>query len=829
MEASIATLVARTEGREVIKEIIEEVQLAVEPAELELSPVFIEPLLDAAVRGETVKLDSSDEAGRFGRGDWMFVVIVPLVVDAMERLLCRHAELEPGGSISDSLVNEVVTPEEVLRIVRYVGSSYAKTQVEALTLALRRSLTSRGENFLKKVDSSILAQALPSDRPLFLAASGGAFRRFDPFIFPSETRGHFRMLVVAALLVAFNLALVAVDVGRGKVYQGQLSQILGELGGQKTNNYSNTDRAALEGLRRKYHNLSRVFLETVTQRLLIPLQVVALLGALAFGIYVRHPRRIRRLRCPQTLGLDRAPTVVSYLLRCADSLGLPWLQIEHRPAFGDGQAYGLRGHEVLLLFGNPDLLEQGWQSMFKLIALHELGHLVNRDAADREKARAVWRALLLALGVGLAVLAGSSLSNAIRVTSEHGASTALVVLGKTAWNAVALGWPLVVLLVITRLIQAGLIRSREFYADWRVASWGFGGSLDQLLQIHERRHEGRWQRWWGLHPSCRLRRAALANPNRLFRVSLSLAFVTGVLFMVILTNGFKLTTQLSVFISALTYAPLPSEIQPDSSFLFLNVLRLLGTPTLFFICTATVALSYLVTSVLGVQVQREAMADLADGPSHDWGYLRLLAPALLLSLGIEAGDLLVPFSALRTMFARPVLLPVLLGGLTFFTWLWLVYIRAATRLILGCRPGGKDPRYLRWFVLSSAVPLLIVLYLPPAGTWAAWVFSKIQVPMWANLMETEVYGGIVIPMMIAVLAAAVYLIWGAAGFAVASISLLRRRPHCEACGERVVCGFAVGRFCDACGESLAPWAYFKPSTDPGALEPAGEMPWTVQS
>jgi hypothetical protein len=143
----VAAFVADPKGRQVIQEIIEEILVEVEPAELDLSPVFIESLLDAAVRGETVRLDTDEEAGRFGQGDWMFVVIVPLVVQAMERLLDQLAGLGPADSVgADDAAAAAVSANEVRKLVRFVGSRRARTQVDALIQALRRSLASRAGN-----------------------------------------------------------------------------------------------------------------------------------------------------------------------------------------------------------------------------------------------------------------------------------------------------------------------------------------------------------------------------------------------------------------------------------------------------------------------------------------------------------------------------------------------------------------------------------------------------------------------------------------------------------------------------------------------------------
>lgn len=146
MEARVAALIASPAGLQIVKDLIEDVQQEVDPEEADVSPGFIAPILEITVGGEIVRFDSSNEAGRFGGGDFMFVVIVPLVVFALEKLLARLSAFAPEEPVGDFLVNEIVTPDEVRRIVRLVGSIYARTQVEALTRALRRSLAARMEN-----------------------------------------------------------------------------------------------------------------------------------------------------------------------------------------------------------------------------------------------------------------------------------------------------------------------------------------------------------------------------------------------------------------------------------------------------------------------------------------------------------------------------------------------------------------------------------------------------------------------------------------------------------------------------------------------------------
>src|SRR5262249_37707896 len=159
-----------------------------------------------------------------------------------------------------------------------------------------------------------------------------------------------RMLVIAALVVGLNLAQFTVEVTRGKADRDQLIKIFERYGGPNTVDPSHPNSAALEAMRQRYRALARESLGILGSRRLILCLTLAMLVILAVGIYVRHPRRIRHRHRPQPLGVDQAPVVVGYLRRCAARLGIPWLQIEHRPRFGDGQAYGLRGRERLLLF-----------------------------------------------------------------------------------------------------------------------------------------------------------------------------------------------------------------------------------------------------------------------------------------------------------------------------------------------------------------------------------------------------------------------------------------------------------------------------------------------
>jgi hypothetical protein len=151
MESRVAALVADAAGLQAVRTIIEEVQvqLGVAPGEVALSAEFMEPLLEMAVNGELVELDSSNEPGMFGGPDLLCFVVVPLVVSTLEKLLERH--VTPGGGI-EKVLAEVVTLEEARRVVRQVGSRHSHLQVNDLTRSLRQVLAAHVGSSLRRVE-----------------------------------------------------------------------------------------------------------------------------------------------------------------------------------------------------------------------------------------------------------------------------------------------------------------------------------------------------------------------------------------------------------------------------------------------------------------------------------------------------------------------------------------------------------------------------------------------------------------------------------------------------------------------------------------------------
>jgi hypothetical protein len=651
--------------------------------------------------------------------------------------------------------------------------------------------------------------------------------RLDPFVFPSETRGRFQMLVIAALLVGLNAGFLVEQKISGapssqeskKEFSDRVAAVTGNR------NLRELSKQEIEVLSGKLSTLIRERLWSRTPHLLLPGLFMLAFLVFAAGIYLDHPRRFSRRHRTRPLSAEEAPEIVGYLQRCIRNLGLLPFELQYKDSFGLGanaQTFGFRGREVLLFHGAPSLLERSWGNTARAVALHEVGHIVNADAQDREKCKAIWIALLCSLSLALCVLV------------PHGEALLQV------------GWRLAAMLLLIRLIWLQLVRIREFYADRRVAFWGLEDALERRLRLPDPKDRpwerfgwwtAAWERWgqrdgwerlmralewlaeisnpiWKSHPSNRLRREVLADPGRLFRVSSDLPFVAGVLLSILLVNLFLPMVEIFSDVALLMSFSVWKNIPSVTTVAIVN----LGGPLCFFSLVLG-AISYLVAKILAVQVHREAIGDLATGNPRKWGYAALWKPSLLLALGVAAGLLITPFNSSFIFSLQVELMVLWLIGLTCLTWLWLAYVRALARFTIGMETGSHPPRRLHGLFIQLPAALLTVLYWPAGFALLAYPISLLTSsarPPISDPREHFAYMIVMTGAMLAIFVLAVYVLWAGLSLATVAIRLRRREERCLCCGDPLPRGFAVGRSCASCGEPLAPWACEPPVLDPAA-------------
>ena len=143
---------------------------------------------------------------------------------------------------------------------------------------------------------------------------------------------------------------------------------------------------------------------------------------------------------------------------------------------------------------------------FRAIVLHELAHVRNGDVGKAYAAVAVWRAFIV---VALLPLAAALVDEDVGLI----------------WKV---GWRVVVLSAFVLLTRNAYLRARELDADARVATWDGRERIGAVLRDLGDNGGPRWKQPLRLHPTPSERRAALAQPARLFRASSWDAVATGI-------------------------------------------------------------------------------------------------------------------------------------------------------------------------------------------------------------------------------------------------------------------------------------------------------------
>jgi hypothetical protein len=653
----------------------------------------------------------------------------------------------------------------------------------------------------------------------------------DPFVFPSETKGRFTMLIMAALAFGANLGIFlhAAIFGNAQ-FIALTARALSAIQQWRGKSVLDASAAELKTFAQQQTIFARDSLWACAEVLTLPVLLVLLLIGVAATFYYGHAKRLRNRYRTQPLTKAESPMVVADLESYAHRNGLSLPQLEYTSGLAQGHSFGTKGGEVLLLHGTPAMLESSWGEANRAIALHELAHIANADAQEREKAKAVWKAFVIVLLGALALL----LAFGIRLSS----SALIRVLG---------------MLIFVRALWAGLIRTREFYADWRAASWGAGPALMGLFDLPEgennpwERYRWWWQAWerWGdrvwwraggealdwcwrlarwslqLHPSFSTRGKVLRNPARLFRISPDLSLLTGALLTIVMVGS------LLIIVNALLVVGAVFALFQSAVFRFLADLPL-GTTRDLLLVGAMVTLSlllltaltsvllipsYLITRTIGVQLQRNAAAGLATGEVKGWGYARLLPAAFLLSIGVETGLHIAPFSPFTSASHESwAAIPVWLVGFTILLWLWLAYVHGLSRMLLGSYAGRKRPRNRQALVTLSSVALLTVLYWPALLARLTLQLLPLahaggRLPFNMEPRRVFAYGFFFTTLIVLVFALLVYLTWILASMALMRIGLMRRKKRCPTCGEEIVYILNLGRRCRGCNEILGPWIF----------------------
>lgn len=644
-------------------------------------------------------------------------------------------------------------------------------------------------------------------------------RRLNPLSFPAETNGRFTILIVAAIVLTWLICLTLL------LNLAQIQNADPRLFGALRSIAAVTDSMAArdtyiqdlppEQIAAYFQSLRtplRRILAAAIPWFVAPFALLLLLLGVAYFIFRTHPKRIKRRHRHDLLPPDKPPVTgieqtVTDLAAQVGILPPPTLLIHKlvNPEYPDGQAFGLRHRYQIRLRAQLFFVQK--RPQFRAMILHELGHIVNDDVGRTYFASALWVTfsviLLLLGGVVTAVLLSSP--------TEIGVTMPL--------------WGLLGRILFTLLLAQGVWRSllqiREFYADWRVASWGEEAALRQWLRTaaqHRTVRRTGWRWFMTFHPANAEREEVLADPLKLFRVTRQLPFFTGLLLAITIIGfpllvGWLFIPLIGLVEIALTTWAASFFRSPDLAnvtlFFVVNFVVKIA-PLLLLILGVLLYIGYLLTTTLGVQVQRETIADMANQVVRLRSYGRLAYPAFWLTVGVQIGLILTPVGyTLPTRWPTIFLTIAWLIGFALLTWLWLAYLRALTQIILGSHVGRSDPRRGKALVTFLSSLSLAFLY-PPAFLLLLWAWvgdRSVALPLVTGPDSSPVQFMAITVVMLVFLAIAYFL--GAALSLIALYGALafRSPASCPTCSEKISYKIVLGQRCPYCDEPLALWIY----------------------
>lgn len=511
--------------------------------------------------------------------------------------------------------------------------------------------------------------------------------------------------------------------------------------------------------------------------------MTVVLGA-AFVFYKRHPSKIRLQKkiFPVT---EKDEKLKEKIYQLADQVNIPLPQIEMEPHgrhVAGGQVFGTISPYSIRLEGGLRTWLKIKPDMFKAVVLHEFAHIANRDIARSYYSQGVWQSALTFLVIPFLLLIGGLLIKA----------TLLGVIEGNLWNRLFDAVPGATLLfmefggmlAVTFAIWARLLRSREFYADWRAALWGAMKGLKRIFQEQIERREKQHSKFslFRLHPTAQERLDVLKHPEILFKVSRIFSALVGVLLAYLLSGFFYVVFSLFLVVQEIVQAYLPR-------FVWFGVL--IGFVVLMFS-----AITWLIARTLGVQIQKQAMLEMVSGKRGPVEYLKLFLPALFCVGGMEFGFLVAPFSLLAPRSVNTWLVEIFLSlpALVLVTWFYFSYVRFVSVRVLGNAIGNK-----RLLSMKHVTDLLT----------SAWLWFLFIPPLFSAKFVTESNFALMVPVFLGVLIGVTILGFVAVGITWGFVNLIVNRypPICPICRKLIRNHSSSIVVCEYCGTHLREWLF----------------------
>lgn len=424
--------------------------------------------------------------------------------------------------------------------------------------------------------------------------------RLNPFVFPSNTALRFVVLIVSILASGLFTYNVLGDLVLSSILESSTQCVWHDKAIQAATHIRTPQ--VLDAASKAWWRCAMPFY--LPHLLFLIGGVVLILGVAAVIYWLTPLWKLTRGRLVP-LSTEDTPGLIAYLVELCDEVGLTlvprfvWNQLNFTSS---PRVFGRLGRYYIALTGGLVTLFSTDQAAFRVIMLHELAHLRNRDVNKTYFAIAVWWAFVAVALLPVVVI----------FLFQHALFHPYLILC------------IIALTILVYLSRNGVLRAREIYADVRASTWDSQETLIRLLQSL-RPLQGWWQRLKSFHPDPQKRCQMVCETHQLFRVDLWVTFSLGIAIGVAFPN---IEGMLKEFFAILIPISIYSDILPNVGISF---------PELAALGTAFLAAS-LIVGVVGIDIWRAAFAALAQSRSQS-GLDRI---SLTLGAGLILGTFLSP-------------------------------------------------------------------------------------------------------------------------------------------------------------------------------------------
>jgi hypothetical protein len=456
----------------------------------------------------------------------------------------------------------------------------------------------------------------------------------------------------------------------------------------------------------------------------------------------------------------------------------------------DAQAFGFGRQQTIALDGGFRILRKTKPDVFNALLRHELAHFANADIGRSYFSDALWKSIRWLLVFPFLFAVAAIVIQGFFIGIFGGGDLALAVAAIPRVLGLFIQWGFV--LSIAGLIWARLLRTREFYADWRATLWGSQDGLQEILREETEKGSSKTRfPLWSFHPDARDRLEALEHPEILFKSSLTILFLAGLL-LAFIFSGLYFS-----FAAFITFAEAILILRDSTSGLLYWILTAIWWGGFAFLILLLFGLTgWLVNAVILPQIQKQTILDLLDKQSGWLQFGKMLIASFILVTGLELGFFMTPFSQLAPNDFLGILVElfIILPVLTGLAWWYLIYLKyvAARTLVT---QAGKDFSIWRSRFMSTASNLWIFLFFVPGILLTRFLDSSFR-----QVFTPLSIGWLILTLLFSP------LVFGAT-WALIKLLFESQSRNCPHCGKITRHQEPALGLCEHCGGGLGEWLF----------------------